>query len=159
VKLASERVGAPTDTQVISALAACSVIGRLSGGYIVTKVSSRLFAYGALLIQALGLLILSVAQQRGFILLGACFFGLGVGNVLLLHPLLLAEHFGVRDYGKILGKSSIFISIGNAIGPFVMGFARDNLGGYTTAYLLAAVLNVIGFSVFFFKGAASPTSK
>lgn len=156
VKLATERAGSPTNTQVISALAACSVVGRLSGGVIVTKLSSRRFAYVALSLQATGLLVLAFSQSRMTILLGACVFGLGVGNVLLLHPLLLAESFGVRDYGPIYARSSIYISAGNAIGPLSMGFARDHLGGYQTAYLIAVSLSLVGLVLYRLFGSPPP---
>ncbi len=156
VKLATERAGSPTNTQVISALAACSVIGRLSGGVIVTHLSTRRFAYVALCLQATGLCTLAFGQSRPAILLGACAFGLGVGNVLLLHPLLLAEAFGVRDYGPIYARSSIFISAGNAVGPLAMGYARDHLGGYQTAYLIAFVINLIALAVYRLFGTPPP---
>jgi MFS family permease len=156
VKLATERAGSPTNTQVISALAACSVFGRLSGGVIVTKLSSRRFAYLALALQASGLFVLAFAQSRLLIMLGACVFGLGVGNVLLLHPLLLAEAFGVRDYGPIYARSSIFISAGNAVGPLAMGYARDHLGGYQTAYLIAFSISLVGFAIYRLFGTPPP---
>jgi cyanate permease len=152
VKLASERAGEPTNSQVISVLAACSVIGRLGGGLIVTKIESRTFAYIALAMQGLGLCILSFVQSPALILVGAGLFGLGVGNVLLLHPLLLAEAYGVKDYARLYGRSSIFISAGNAIGPLSMGFARDHLGGYTTSYLIATAMTLLGLTVYAVAG-------
>jgi MFS family permease len=152
VKLAKERAGAPTNQQIISVLAACSVVGRLSGGVIVTKLTTRKFAYVALALQIAGMTILAFAQTQPTLLVGAGVFGLGVGNVLLLHPLLLAEVFGVRDYGRILGRSSIFVSVGNAVGPFMMGYARDHLGGYTTSYLLAVGLSILGLLVYHLWG-------
>jgi MFS family permease len=152
VKLASERAGEPTNSQVISVLAACSVIGRLSGGLIVTKIESRTFAYVALAMQGLGLCILSFVQSPAMILVGAGLFGLGVGNVLLLHPLLLAEAYGVKDYARLYGRSSIFISAGNAVGPLSMGFARDHLGGYTTSYLIATAMTLLGLTVYAMAG-------
>ena len=152
VKLANERAGEATKSQVISVLAACSVVGRLSGGYIVTKVRTPTFAVIALTMQASGLGVLSVAGSATPILIGAGMFGLGVGNVLLLHPLLLAETFGVRDYGRILGRSSIFVSMGNAIGPYLMGYARDHLGGYRTSYLIAVTINVLGVAIYVTRG-------
>ncbi len=158
VKLATERIGEPTNSQVISVLAACSVIGRLSGGLIVTKIQSRTFAYGAIAIQALGLLILAFAQSSTLMLISAGLFGLGVGNVLLLHPLLLAEAYGVKDYARLYGRSSIFISAGNAVGPLAMGYARDHLGGYSTSYVIATVMSVVGLATYIAGGKPPATA-
>ncbi len=156
VKLANERAGESTGTKVVSLLAACSVIGRLTGGAIVSRFSSYRFAICALSIQAIGLSALAFAQSSLAIYVGAVLFGLGVGNVLLLHPLLLAEVFGVRDYARIYGRSAIFVAAGNAFGPLSMGWLRDHGGGYRSAYLMAAGLNVVGLAVYVMRGASAP---
>ena len=156
VKLANERAGESTGTKVVSLLAACSVIGRLTGGAIVTRFSSYRFAICALSIQAAGLSALAFAQSSLAIYVGAVLFGLGVGNVLLLHPLLLAEVFGVRDYARIYGRSAIFVAAGNAFGPLSMGWLRDHGGGYRSAYVMAAGLNLVGLAVYVMRGASPP---
>ena len=156
VKLANERAGESTGTKVVSLLAACSVIGRLTGGAIVSRFSSYRFAICALSIQASGLAMLAFAQSSAAIYAGAVLFGLGVGNVLLLHPLLLAEVFGVRDYPRIYGRSAIFVAAGNAFGPLSMGWLRDHGGGYRSAYLMAAGLNLVGLAIYVARGASAP---
>jgi MFS family permease len=157
VKLANERAGEATGTKVVSLLAACSVIGRLSGGAIVAKFSTYRFALCALSVQATGLAALAFAQSSTAVYFGAVLFGLGVGNVLLLHPLLLAEVFGVRDYPRIYGRSAIFVAAGNAIGPLSMGWLRDHGGGYRSAYLMAAGLNLLGLTIYALRGATAPS--
>ncbi len=104
----------------------------------------------------MGLSALAFAQSPLAIYVGAVLFGLGVGNVLLLHPLLLAEVFGVRDYARIYGRSAIFIAAGNAFGPLSMGWLRDHGGGYRSAYLMAAGLNLVGLAVYVMRGASAP---
>ena len=156
VKLANERAGESTGTKIVSLLAACSVIGRLTGGAIVSRFSSYRFAICALSIQASGLAVLAFAQSSAAIYAGAVLFGLGVGNVLLLHPLLLAEVFGVRDYPRIYGRSAIFVAAGNAFGPLSMGWLRDHGGGYRSAYLMAAGLNLVGLAIYVARGASAP---
>jgi hypothetical protein len=42
---------------------------------------------------------------------------LTVGNLLMLHPLLLAERFGVRDYARIYSRSQFAATFGVAAGP------------------------------------------
>ncbi len=155
VKLATERAGDSTGTKVVSVLAACSVIGRLSGGVIVSKFSSFRFALIALSMQMSGLAFLAFATQTATVFIGAALFGLGVGNVLLLHPLLLAEVFGVRDYPRIYGRSALFVACGNAVGPLAMGWLRDHGGGYRTSYLVAAALNLLGISIYARWGSAA----
>jgi MFS family permease len=157
VKLATERAGESTGTRVVSVLAACSVMGRLSGGVIVSKFSTFRFALIALTVQMNGLLFLAFASQTMTIYVGAALFGLGVGNVLLLHPLLLAEVFGVRDYPRIYGRSALYVACGNAIGPLSMGWLRDHGGGYRTSYIVAAALNLLALGIYARWGSRLPS--
>ena len=110
VKLATERAGKGTGDHVLSVLAACSVCGRLIGGATVQRSSTRNFALGALVMQCGGLTTVAFVDSSAGIYTGAAIFGLGVGNVLLLHPLLIAEIFGVRDYARIYGRSQLFVA-------------------------------------------------
>ena len=70
-------------------------------------------------------------------------FGLTVGNLLMLHPLLLAERFGVRDYGRIYSRSQLVATLGVAAGPALLGLLRGAQGDYAAAFLLAAGSSVL----------------
>ena len=155
VKLASERADEATAGRIVSVLAAFSVAGRLLGGAIVQRSSTRRFAFLALCFQATGLLFMSFANSRASILAASAVFGLGVGNVLLLHPLLLAELFGVRDYPRIYGRSQLAVSMSIAAGPLSMGWLRDHAGGYRTSYLVAFAMSIVAISLFFRFGRPS----
>jgi MFS family permease len=152
VKLATERAGKSTGNRVVSVLAFCSVCGRLVGGAIVQRRSTRQFAFVALTLQICGLTVLAFASTSATVLFGAGVFGLGVGNVLLLHPLLIAEIFGVRDYPRIYSRSQLAVAVGIAFGPLSMGWLRDHAGGYRTSYLVAVALSCIGVAVFAARG-------
>ena len=155
VKVATERAGKSTGNRVVSVLAFCSVCGRLLGGAIVQRRSTRRFAFLAISLQITGLAIIAFASRSGTVFFGAAVFGLGVGNVLLLHPLLVAEIFGVREYPKIYSRSQLFVAIGIAFGPLSMGWLRDHAGGYRTSYLVAVVLSSLGLAVFVLRGEPS----
>jgi MFS family permease len=71
-------------------------------------------------------------------------FGLTVGNLLMLQPLLLAEAFGVRDYPRLFGLNQLIVTLGIALGPFVLGFLHDLFDGYEVAYLVAGSMSVAG---------------
>ncbi len=152
VKLATERAGESTGNRVVSVLAFCSVCGRLGGGAIVQRRSTRQFAFVALTLQVCGLGVLAFASTSATVLFGAGIFGLGVGNVLLLHPLLIAEIFGVRDYPRIYSRSQLAVAVGIAFGPLSMGWLRDHAGGYRTSYLVAVAISCIGVAVFAARG-------
>ena len=152
VKVSKERAGSATAGRAVSVLAFCSVIGRLAGGRIVSAVSTRTFSIVSLLVQASGMLAVAFAHGSTALLMSVALFGLGVGNVLLLHPLLLAEIFGVRDYARIYSRSQMFVSLGIASGPLLLGYLRDHAGGYRTSYVFAFAITMVGVAVYAWKG-------
>ena len=148
VQMAKERDTASTARLAVSTLAFFSMTGRLVGGAALSRISARTYALGVLLLEAVGLATLAFVSGRPAIIGAAALFGTSVGNVLLLHPLLLAEEFGVRDYPQIYARSQFPVNLGIAAGPFVLGLVHDGLGGYRTAYLVASGLALSGALVF-----------
>jgi MFS family permease len=65
-------------------------------------------------------------------------FGLTIGNMQVLHPLLVAERFGARSFGRILALSNLGVSCGMAFGPLVVGAVRTCSGSYQWAMAAAA---------------------
>jgi MFS family permease len=119
-RLASTRTGVATAALALSVLAGSSTVGRLMGGWLMLWIPSRPFALGLMVMQAVGLAILAVAQESAQILVGTVLFGLTMGNSLMMHPLLLAERFGTRDYGRIYSTSQLVTVVG------VAGFRRSS---------------------------------
>jgi MFS family permease len=109
---------------------------------------TRRFAFACYAAQGLGWLAVGFATTRGSLIAAAVLTGLTVGNTLLLHPLLLSEYFGPRDYARIYALSQLFVTIGVAGGPAVLGWAHDLAGGYTASYVLAAVSAALGALIF-----------
>jgi MFS family permease len=146
-RLASLRTGAATAALALSVLAASSTIGRLAGGWLMHWIPSHAFALALMVLQALGLAVLAVAADRLQILAGTVLFGITMGNSLIMHPLLLAERFGTRDYGRIYSTSQLMTMIGVAGCPPVLGLVYEASGSYVVPFLAAAGLTLIGLAV------------
>jgi MFS family permease len=158
VNLATERAGKGVGDRIVIVLASCSVVGRLLGGAFVQRASTRKFAFAALGLQATGLFLIAFAHGAVAMYGATIAFGFAIGNVLLLHPLLIAEVFGVRDYPRVYGRSQLFVALGNATGPLSIGWLRDNAGGYRTAFLVACVVNVAALGMYIQRGGVSAES-
>ena len=142
-KLVATRVDATFAAIAVSTLAATSIVGRLTGGWIVTVISMRGFTIAMALLQAVALVILGLGQTPAALLVGTLLFGVTMGNLLMLQPLLLAEAFGVRDYSRIYANSSLFTTTGVAAGPWLVGLLYDAAGGYSEAFLAAALVSIV----------------
>jgi cyanate permease len=112
----------------------------------------RAFALWLMVVQAVGLAALAVAEGRVQILAGTALFGITMGNSLMMHPLLLAERFGTRDYGRIYSTSQLITVTGVAGCPALIGLLYETSGGYELPFLVVAALTLMGLAVLGFFG-------
>jgi MFS family permease len=137
--VAKDRVDADTAALCVSVLAGASVVARLAGGWVATRVSLRPLVVFFAVLQIAGLVAIAVAGSRGGMVAAAALFGASVGNLLMLQPLLLADAFGVLDYARIYALAQVFTTIGVGGGPALMGVLFDASGGWGLSYAVAAV--------------------
>ena len=144
VKLVEERTSAGTATLATSVLAGTSVIARLVGGQVASRVPMAMLALSMAVLQACALALLALASSTAVLFGAIVLFGATIGNILMLHPLLMGEAFGVKDYPRIFSRSQFFAFVGTAFGPYLLGWLHDNAGGYETSYLFAAGCSFVG---------------
>ncbi len=149
--LVAERVDSGTAATALSTLAFASVAGRLAGGLVVTRISTRSLTAALVLVQALALSLVAVSDSTAALIASSALFGLSVGNLLMLQPLILAETFGVREYSRIYSLNQLIGTLGVAGGPFLLGVLRDGFD-YRVSFLVAAGLNVVGFVTLMLAG-------
>jgi predicted MFS family arabinose efflux permease len=143
-RLVSTRSGFETAALAVSVLATCSTLGRFAGGYLLLSMRTRPFALGLMLTQIAALALLALAWERWAIIACVILFGVTIGNSLMMHPLLLAERFGTRDYGRIYALSQMVTVIGVAGCPALVGVLYDTSGGYALPFLVIASITLLG---------------
>ena len=146
-RLVSTRDGTATAAIALAVLATCSTIGRLVGGALLLKVPARTFALVLMAMQACSLAFLAVAEGRANILMATVLFAVTIGNSLMMHPLLLAERFGARDYGRIYSTSQMMTVLGVAGCPALIGVLYEMSGGYQQPFFVISALTLVGFAV------------
>jgi MFS family permease len=118
----------------ISALYAASIGGKFFFGWLSDRFPPprvMLVCCSVMFLATFILFALNAQNAIFFILL----FGLGYGGTFVLLQLLVAEFFGQREYGKILGVIVMIEMIGAAIGGKITGYFADLDGGdYTRAF-------------------------
>jgi MFS family permease len=147
VKLVEERIDASTATLATSLLAGASIVARLIGGRAAAKVSMVRLAVGFAATQGLALLLIATFDRRVALLASIVLFGVTVGNLLMLHPLLVGHQFGPAEYARIFSRSQLVAFVGTAVGPLLLGALHDVTGGYLVAYLVAGCLSLAGAAV------------
>ncbi len=150
--LVAERRDPGLAATALSLLAISSLVGRLLGGVVAERVSMRGLAIVLMVGQMAALCVLAVTDGAAAILITTVAFGLTVGNLLMLHPLLLAERFGVRDYGRIYSRSQLVATLGVAGGPLFIGGLHDVVDGYGIAFAVAGLASLLAAGVLAVSG-------
>ncbi|HIF87397.1 MAG TPA: MFS transporter [Gammaproteobacteria bacterium] len=151
--LAREQLTESQTAIAIAILPVASIVGRLIGGWIVDQMSIRAFAIFMMVLQGLSLSLLATGVNAVTLCLGLGLFGVTVGNLLMLQPLLIAEAFGVRDYARIFSVANLLSSWGTAAGPAVLGFVYAmNQNLYSLPYTVAAMAAALGLLLFLAGG-------
>ena len=91
-------------------------------------------------------------ENRGEVVMLYCFlwflfaivFGIGIGGAGTSESPLIARLFGLSSHGLIYGVVGLSWTLGGAIGPFITGYMCDVFQNYQLAFLLCAVIGIIG---------------
>lgn len=128
---------------VVSIWGALSIAGKVVFGGIGDKIGSRkviIIIFGMWVVAFLWLLS---ADQIWMLYLFAVVFGLGYGGFATAQSPVVAEYFGIRFHGQILGMIFCFGNLGGAIGSFIAGRIFDITNTYTLAFIMCAALSLI----------------
>ena len=114
--------------------------GKLFFGYLADRLPVRYAALLSFGCQATGLSLLLTTQQTWAIWAYIVLFGIGMGAIVVLVPLLVAEVFGTSAFGVLFGSVNAVQGLGLALGPFAAGVVFDTWGSYTIAFQASLVL-------------------
>lgn len=128
---------------IMSMIGVGGIAGRLLWGVVGDRAGNRralLFSSALMLVALLWLL---VAKDLWMLFLFGVIFGLGHGGIATIESPLVAQLFGMRSHGVLLGFVFFADTVGGAISPIVAGYIFDVRGSYYLAFVLAAAIGVI----------------
>jgi MFS family permease len=143
-RLVLTRESSYTAALALAVLATGSTIGRLVGGGLMLKLSPQRFGVGLMAVQAVALAFLAIAQGPVLILTATALFAVTIGNSLMIHPLLLVERFGTRNYGRIYATSQMITVVGVAGCPALIGLLYEVNQDYLMPFLVIACITTFG---------------
>ena len=145
-RLVLTRESTHTAAIALAVLATGSTIGRLVGGGLLLKIPAQRFGVGLMAVQAVSLALLAVAQGPVLIVMATALFAVTIGNSLMIHPLLLVERFGTRDYGRIYATSQMITVVGVAGCPALVGLLYEVDRDYLMPFLVIASITLLGLA-------------
>jgi MFS family permease len=130
ISLLEPHLGESCAALTVSATAVAALLGRIALGVLSDRVDLRdlsAFNIGA---QGVALVVMATWPSPAIFVAASLVFGLGVGNLITLPPLLAREEFGQRSFGTVFGLVAAPAQVGVALGPGLMGVLHDALGSY-----------------------------
>lgn len=129
---------------ILAGIGGASIVGKVIFGYVADRIGNRaVYVIGFVLLSAC-LLWLIPAHEMWMLYIFVTVFGLAYGCLATAQPPLVAWLFGIRSHGLIYGVCTNGFTIGGTIGPIISGYIFDVSGSYKLAFLLLAVMGIIG---------------
>ena len=126
-------------------------VGSMSGRLTLGALADRFGRHRAVITMFLGM---ALAQAWWYastsfwaLAVYAVCFGLFYGGYVALAPALVADYFGARNVGGILGVQYSGTALGTLIGPVAAGFAFDLTGGYDLPIAASACASFLAVAV------------
>jgi MFS family permease len=129
---------------VLSTVGALSIAGRFIMGAAGDRFGNRnglIICFGLLCI---GTIWLQFADRLWMLYLFACVHGFAHGGFFALIAPILADYFGTRDQGVILGIVIFISNLGSSSGPVLAGYVFDVTGSYQIIFMVLTVLSLAG---------------
>jgi MFS family permease len=137
-------ISAVSAANVLSITAVAHLTGGILMGVIADKIGiKRAYILCFVLLSGATLWLLPSRELWMFYPFGIA-LGLGGGGGTALSSPLVAELFGIRSHGLILGVCSLGTTVGSAAGPFIAGHIFDVRGSYHLAFIISAACAVGG---------------
>ncbi len=143
VALVTPAVDAGGAARAVGTTTAAALIGRLLTGIVVDRLNRRAVASATLVIQMLGLAVLTWLPSATAVYVGCALFGLGVGNLTTLPGLILAVEWPRERFSALVGLAVGINQFTFAFGPSLVGVIRDRVGGDALALAACATLQAL----------------
>ena len=144
-------VGVASAGLLVSLATVCAVVGRTLAGWWIGDHDRRIAAAINFAIQIVGVLLLIFGNGWVSLTLGCILFGLGIGNLTSLPPLIVQKEFNREDVVTVV---ALIVAINQAVfafAPAIVGVFRDATADYVLPFgmvacvqLLAAMIVLLG---------------
>ena len=125
--------------------------GSVITGWAIDKFSSKtVYFFGSLWLGISAILFLFVSSVLSAYIV-AFLFGMALGGLLVIPPVLLADIFGKDNIGAIRGYTEPFVSAGQAIGGISAGLIYDLSGSYQMTFPLFGILALVACILIIFS--------
>jgi MFS transporter, OFA family, oxalate/formate antiporter len=124
-----------------------STAGRFFLGGLADRIGRRPSLLAMFVGMALAMMIWALSAQFWSLTTFALAYGVFYGGWVALLPALVADYFGDRNVGSVIGILYTSVAFGTLVGPTAAGFAFDISQSYTLPILAGAGTNIIAAGI------------
>ena len=128
-----------TAALVILGVSLFSVFGRLASGYMGDQMDKRKVIAIAFVFQFIGTLAFAFTSSPWHLVIFMVTWGFGFGASIPVRFALIADLFGRRSYGSVMGTMMTTSAIFGVVGPVLVGWVFDVRGNYREPFMLMAL--------------------
>lgn len=132
---------------LVGFIGAASIAGRLGLGSIAERTGIIPLYKASTLLLGLSYGLWIVSHSYALLVVFALVMGSAYGGMIALSPAVVAELFGVRGLGAMLGALYTSSSISALTGPPLVGFVIDSTGSYLWAATFAGATGIVAFLI------------
>ena len=143
---------------LVSLATVCAVIGRTAAGKWIGEHDRRFAAAANFAVQIGGVLLLILGQGSLALTLGCVLFGLGIGNLTSLPPLIVQKEFERADVATAV---ALIIAINQgvfAFAPAIIGAMRDTTANYQLPFALIALIQLLAAVIILLGRRSAPAT-
>lgn len=140
-------VGVTSAGLLLSLATVCAVIGRTLAGWWIGDRDRRVAAAVNFAIQIIGVLLLIVGSGWVLLTLGCILFGLGIGNLTSLPPLIVQKEFNREDVVTVV---ALIVAINQAVfafAPVIVGAFRDVTSDYIVPFGIVVCAQLLAMAI------------
>jgi MFS family permease len=127
----------------VAIMASATVVGRLIGAFALSRLPVIGFSAVMGVLQGASFVVLALLSGLAGLAAGTVLFGITIGNLTVLIPLVVVELFGLIDYPRIYAVSQFGASVGTAAGPAVLAGLHSGFGSYRMPLLILAGISFV----------------
>ncbi|NQW18750.1 MAG: MFS transporter [Chloroflexi bacterium] len=137
--------GIGTAAAMVSVVSFFAIASKIISGRVSESFTARYTYVAIIAMQMVGMALLILFGGSWAVWIALVIFGLGMGGVGTLGPLVIVENFGLRNFGGILGLTRPAQILPEIAGPLLAGITFDVTDQYDLAF--GIVIAILGVSI------------
>ena len=141
---------------LIACVGGFSIIGRLAFGMLFDRIGTRLSLNICFSLLLFSFILLQQIERPELLFVFTFFYGIPHGGFFVIASPSVAEYFGTRSHGSILGLVYFIGTLGAVGGPFITGWIFDITQSYNISIIILIGLGFLGLCLTLFLRPIKP---